>query len=72
MKPPNHGCRIRVTAGQGLADEWTGRPLYLPATRHHPYVERTGLGLLVDDGECYGQALCILTGDRIEVIRCAA
>jgi len=68
MKPPNHGCRIQVVEGF-FADEWTGRPLYLPATRRHPYVERTGLGLLVDDGECYGQALCILTDDRIEVIR---
>lgn len=67
MKPPNHGMRVRVSTPRGHGS-WVGRPLYLPANRRWPYQERSGIEILVDEGQFCGYPICILRGDRIELL----
>lgn len=67
MKPPNHGRRVRIQASYWLST-WTGRLVYIPESRRHPYEERTGLGIVVDEGAAFGATVCVLRGDRIELL----
>lgn len=71
MKPPNHGCRVRV--GLPHHDPFEGRLLYTPQTNGS--VEwiwgghtRRGLSLLVDRGPGSGRIANVFTSDRIELL----